>query len=154
MFPWRTKNVADDYDSDEEAMIGDSTGGSTNTTRPQSGTTRPANYPPQQPFVAVRPGLFGTYVDPHIPQPDPDKLVLYASINRYGCVRYYYYEDIPVWYQRIRILAVVFAILTCPLVLLCFLPTLYYMRKVMQHHEPLNIKRPPLGEWMFDHHYF
>ena len=127
MFPWRNTN-------DQEALLGDGRTTRTYTTQPQSGTTRPVHYPPQQPYVAVRPGFFGTYVDPNIEQPDPDKLVLHASINRYGCVRYYYYEDIPVWYSRILILAVVFSILATPLVLLCFLPMLLFMRKVTQHH--------------------
>ena len=86
------------------------------------------NYPPQQQYVAVR--NFGLCVDADIEQPEPDKLVLHATINRYGCVWYYYYEDIRVWYPRICILAVVFSILASPLVLLCCLPMLLFMRKV------------------------
>ena len=69
-------------------------------------------------------------VNPNVRQPDPDRLVVCGCINKYGCIAYGYYDEIPRWYRIIRVLAVVFAVIATPLSLLCFIPALKYMKKV------------------------
>ena len=60
--------------------------------------------------------------DTNIEQHDPSRLVLCACINKYECVCYRYNDEIENWSCRMMIMAVVFAILTTPVVLLCCLP--------------------------------
>ena len=114
-----------DVDDDEEVMLGGPTG------VPVAGTPGQPLIPglPQR-WVAVS-GLTGHVVDANIKQPDPGRLVLCACINKYGCICYGYHDEIEIWSRRILIMAVVFAILTTPLVLLCCLPGLSYMKPVI-----------------------
>ena len=121
---------------DQEPMLGGSTATRTTQPKPQNNIPNSTdggvhNPQPDSRFVLVR-SMFGMVVetDSNINQPDPDKIWLYACIYRWGCVSYWYYEDIPRWYRIVRILTIVFAILTSPLALICFLPMLYLMRKV------------------------
>ena len=140
------------HGEDQEPMLGGSTATRTTQPKPQNDTPNSTDggvhtSQPKSRFVLVRRDrIFGTIleVDSNIDQPDPDKIWLYhACLYRIGCcVSYYYYEDIPRWYRIIRILAVVFAILTSPLALICFLPMLYLMRKVY------NIIVNPFVHWL------
>ena len=87
------------------------------------------NYDPQQPWVAVD-SLTKEIMNPNVEQPEPGRLVLHAGITRFGRVRYWYYDDVPHWYQRVFVLAVVFAIIATPLSLLCFIPAMEHLKKV------------------------
>lgn len=113
-----------DVDDDEELMLGGPTG------VPVAGTPGQPLIPgyPQR-WVAVS-GLTGNVVDANIRQPEPGKLVLCACINKYGCICYGYHDELEVWSRRMLIMAVVFAILTSPVVLVCFIPALSYMKQV------------------------
>lgn len=85
---------------------------------------------PQQQWVKVN-AITRELVSANIEQPDPDRLVLCACINKYGGICYGYYDEVPRWYRIISVLAVVFAIIATPLSLLCFIPALKYMKKVL-----------------------
>lgn len=107
--------------------------GGPTTTQPrrayQSGSRPPVSSIGRPRYVAVS-SLTRQVVDANIRQPDPDRLVLSAGMNKNGCVRYIYYDEIPKWYRRVRVMAVVFSILATPLSLLCIIPALEYMEKV------------------------
>lgn len=131
---------------DQEPLLGGST--ATRTTQPQQpqshtphSTYGGVHYPQPEPrfMVVRRDRLSGKIleVDASIDQPDPDKIRLYACINKCasGGVSYWYYEDIPRCYRVIVFLAIVSAIITTPLSLLCFLPMLCCMRKVYYYSE-------------------
>ena len=129
-----------DVSDDQELMLGGPTGvasaqGTSRQARGFGGGIPPY---PQQRWVAVD-SLTRSVVDANIEQPDPERLVLCACINKYGCICYGYHDEIPRWYRVIRILTVVFAILATPLSLFCFLPALDYMKKVMIRVLPCKV---------------
>ena len=118
-----------DVSSERELILGGPTGAAARSTYTHArGDGVPPT--PQRTWVAVDP-LTKTVVDTDIKQPDPGRLVLCANISKFGRTSYGYYDEIPRWYRRLRILSVVFAILTTPLVLFCCLPALKYMKKVI-----------------------
>ena len=106
--------------NDTEILLGDPT----KATQTQSSANTP-----HAKWIAVN-ALTRETVDTNIKQPDPGRTVLYARASAFGRISYTYYDDIPRWYHRIRILAMVFAILTTPLSLLCFLPALHHIKQV------------------------
>ena len=58
---------------------------------------------------------------------DPSQLVLCDCIHgRFAG----YYDEIPLLYNSLGIIVVVFAIIATPLSLLCFIPAMEYMKKV------------------------
>ena len=136
-----------DVGDDTELMLGGPTANTAPTQSQPRATSNPMGSPPAQPgpryygrggippfpqrkWVAVN-AITREVVDTGIEQPDPDRLVLCACINKYGCICYGYYDEIPKWYRRIRILAIIFAIIATPISLLCFIPALDYMKKVI-----------------------
>ena len=109
----------DDIDNDDrEAMVDVSVEGA------------PGREIPKNRWFVVRRGLCWDEVDDNIRQPDPGRLVLCACIHDYGCICYGYHDEIKAWSRTTLIFAVVFAILTTPLALLCFLPALCFLKKV------------------------
>lgn len=61
------------------------------------------------------------------PEPDPSQLVLCDCFHgRFAG----YYDEIPLLYNSLGIIVVVFAIIATPLSLLCFIPAMEYMKKV------------------------
>ena len=106
--------------NDTEILLGDPT----KTTQTQRGANTP-----HAKWIAVN-ALTRETVDTNIKQPDPGRTVLSARVGMFGRISYTYYDDIPRWYRRIRILAVVFAILATPLSLLCSLPALHHIKLV------------------------
>jgi len=114
----------DDVYTERQLMLGGPTGVPV--------TRSPGQVTPGLPqrWVAVD-VLTRSTVDAGIRQPEPNRLVLCACINKYGCICYGYHDEIDVWSRWTLIFAVVFSILTTPLALLCFLPALKYMKRVI-----------------------
>ena len=91
---------------------------------------RQENFDPRQPWVAVD-SITREIVKPNVQQPEPGRLVLQAGINGLGHTAYTYYDNVPVWYQRVLIATVIFAIIATPLSLCCFIPALEHLKKVI-----------------------
>jgi hypothetical protein len=88
------------------------------------------NFDPSQPWVAVD-SLTREIVYPNVQQPEPGRLVLHAGINRLGHTSYWYYDNVPNWYQGVLIATVVFVIIATPLSLCCLIPALEHLKKVI-----------------------
>ena len=85
----------------------------------------------QEKWVAVN-GIDG-FVDPTIRQPDPERKALCGRFDQYCfsyCLSYWYADELPRCITLTVVFAVIFSILTTPLVLLCFMPMIRRMKKV------------------------
>ena len=149
--------IPDVDDADNKQLI---QGGPTITRQPRrneypSSSNPPPNFSGRPKWVAVS-TLTREVVDPNVKQPDPDRIVLCACINKYGCIAYGYYDEIPRWHRILLVFAVVFAIFATPLSLLCFIPALQYMKKVSDDNTVNmcmtaindNVIVPLLGEFL------
>jgi hypothetical protein len=79
-------------------------------------------------WVAVEP--LSKYIQANIRQPDPEKAVLCASVNRCGFVEYFYGDKISCYIISSIILTVIFSVISTPLLLLCCVPMIRKLIKV------------------------
>jgi len=88
----------------------------------------------QQKWVAVN--ASAGVIDPTIRQPDPERKALCGRYDHYclainaPCLSYWYADELPRCIALTVVFAVIFSILTTPLVLLCFVPMIHRMIKV------------------------
>ena len=83
-------------------------------------------------WVAVDP--LTNQIDLNIKQPDLSRTVLYASENTYGCSCYCYEDQLTCCIVWTVISAVIFSILTTPLILPCCIPMIQKMKEVRILH--------------------
>ena len=67
-------------------------------------------------------------IDPSIRQPDPERKAICGHYER--CLCYWYADELPRCITLTVVFAVIFSILTTPLVLLCCVPMIQRMKKV------------------------
>lgn len=61
-----------------------------------------------------------------IQQPEPGRIAL----KKYWGTGYWYADELPSWIRCITAATIIFSILATPLILLCCLPLLHYMKQV------------------------
>jgi hypothetical protein len=79
-------------------------------------------------WVAVEPLSEDIRTD--IRQPNPEKVVLCASVNDCGCTYYCYGDKISCYIISSIILTAIFSVITTPLLLLCCVPMIKNLIKV------------------------
>ena len=80
----------------------------------------------QEKWVAV--SAVEGVIDPSIQQPDPERKAICGHYEY--CLCYWYADELPRCIVLTVVFAVIFSILTTPLVLLCFVPMIHKMVKV------------------------
>ena len=80
----------------------------------------------QEKWVAV--SAVKRVIDPSIRQPDPERKAICGHYER--CLCYWYADELPRCITLTVVFAVIFSILTTPLVLLCCVPMIQRMKKV------------------------
>ena len=80
-------------------------------------------------WVVVEP--LSQNIQTDIRQPDPERAVLFASKNNCGCLTYCYGDKLSCYIISSIIFTVIFSIITTPLLLLCCIPMIINLMKVI-----------------------
>ena len=99
----------------------------------QKQTSRIVPLPPKhrgehERWVAVEP--LSQNIRTNIRQPDPERVVLCASQNEFGCINYCYADKLLCYIFSSIIFTVIFSVITTPLLLLCCFPMIRNLVKV------------------------
>ena len=79
-------------------------------------------------WVAVEPR--SKDIQTNIRQPDPERAVLGASRNIFGCMYYYYGDKLSCYISTSVIFTAIFSVISTPLLLLCCIPMIRNLMKV------------------------
>ena len=86
-------------------------------------------------WVAIEP--LSHNIRTNIRQPDPEKAVLCAGQNSYGSICYCYGNKLSCYITSSIIFTVIFSVITTPLLLLCCIPMIKNLKKVITHNSQL-----------------
>ena len=79
-------------------------------------------------WVAVEP--LSKNIQTNIRQPDPERAVLCASWNNFGCINYCYGDKLSCYIISSVIFTAIFSVFSTPLLLLCCIPMIRNLMKV------------------------
>ena len=88
----------------------------------------PKNRGEPERWVAVEPRTLN--IETNIRQPDPEKDVVCGFQHIFGCVNYFYGDELSCYIISSIIFTVIFSVITTPLLLLCCIPMIRNLVKV------------------------
>ena len=79
-------------------------------------------------WVSIEP--LSKNIQTNIRQPDPERAVLCANRNSFGCINYCYEDKLSCYIISSVIFTAIFSVITTPLLLLCCIPMIRNLMKV------------------------
>ncbi len=81
-------------------------------------------------WVSVDP--FNQQIDTNVEQPQQNRTVLDATVSGHYAIKYLYFDQLSSWIMWTIIATVFFSILTSPVILLCCIPMVKKMKRVIK----------------------